>query len=230
MIECRNLKLAYPGSEKPILQQASFKLEPRSFHFLLGASGTGKSSLLRILALTARPTAGDVFILGKHINHTQPEALPFLRRKIGMVFQDARLLDHLTVEENVALPLKLAGIPRPTIRDHVDEMLGWIGMKDHAKAMPSTLSGGQKQRVAIARAVINKPDIILADEPTGNLDPQLAMKCMYLFEALHKGGATLVVATHDEGIVARMGHPVLRLNNGTLQRESGVDTPPGYLA
>lgn len=220
IIRCNNLWMQYEP-DRPVLQGVSFQLKPGGFYFLTGPSGSGKSTLLSMLSLAQRPSKGQMSLFGVDTATLKPQDWPYLRRRVSLVFQDFRLLPHLTVEENVALPLKIAGVDRPTIRRNVDEMLDWIDMADFAKAMPRTLSGGQKQRVSIARAVINHPEVILADEPTGNLDPKLSVKCMKLFEALNQQGTTLVIATHDDRMVQRMGHPVLRLHSGKLFQEEG---------
>lgn len=206
-------------AERPILHNVSFALEHGGFYFLTGPSGAGKSTLLGLLSLNIHPSKGQLRLFGTDLSSLAPMYYPLLRRRVGMVFQDFRLLNHLTVAQNVALPLKIAGEEHGLIARHVAEILSWIGMADFADAMPQTLSGGQKQRVAIARAVVAKPDLILADEPTGNLDPELSRKCMRLFEALNKQGTTIIIATHDEVMVQEMGHPVLKLKNSQITLE-----------
>lgn len=201
-----------------MLRQLSLHLEPGSFTFIAGASGAGKSSLLSILALSQSPTSGSLHLFGEDVTDLTREALPNYRRKIGTVFQDFQLLNHLTVAENVALPLKIIGEDKDEIDDKVSELLAWIGLDAFADVRPSLLSGGQKQRVAIARAVINKPLLILADEPTGNLDHDLSMRLMHLFRSLNKVGTTIVFATHDESLMASFEYPVLYLRDGQLQR------------
>lgn len=200
-----------------MLNGISMDFKPGSFYFLVGKSGAGKSSLLNIISLFQRPTSGEMQLFGERISDLPRDRLPFFKRRIGKVFQDYRLLEHLSVEENVGLPLKVAGEPLHLIKQKVDEILEWIGLHEYRHELPQVLSGGQKQRVAIARAVITRPDVLLADEPTGNLDPALALKFMYLFETLNKDGATIIFATHDENLISRFSHhPVLRLHEGKL--------------
>ncbi|MCC7260456.1 MAG: ATP-binding cassette domain-containing protein [Alphaproteobacteria bacterium] len=202
---------------KSILHDVSFYLAAGSFHFLTGPSGAGKSSVLRLISLAHAPSSGKVRLFGKDMSRVARDDIPMLRRRIGMVYQDFRLLDHLTVADNVALPLKIAGAPKKHIRENVEEMLEWLGIGEFINAKPQTLSGGQKQRVAIARAVINKPDILLADEPTGSLDPELSLQFMYLFEALNKSrGTTIVIATHDDYLVSHLNVPALWLRDGRM--------------
>jgi cell division transport system ATP-binding protein len=204
------------GLGPEVLRDISLSLAPGSFHFLTGASGAGKSSLLRLMYLAQLPSRGRLTIFGRNIATTPRAELPTLRRRIGVVFQDFRLLDHLSALDNVALPLRLAGADEAQARTHVVELLTWVGLGDHLNAKPLTMSGGQKQRVAIARAVITRPKLLLADEPTGNVDDQIALRLLYLFEELYKMGATVVIATHNAGLVSRFGHPEMRLEGGEL--------------
>jgi cell division transport system ATP-binding protein len=217
MIRCQQIGLEYVTG-KPVLRNLSLHLEPGSFTFIAGASGAGKSSLLSMLALSQKPTSGTLELFGEDVTELTRESLPLMRRKIGTVFQDYQLLNHLTVAQNVALPLKISGEPAEEIEEKVTELLAWIGLDGYADIRPPLLSGGQKQRVAIARAVINKPLLILADEPTGNLDHELSMKLMYLFTSLNKIGTTIIFATHDESLMASFDYPVLYLRDGHLQR------------
>ncbi len=222
MITFENVGMRYDmGAE--ILQDVSFALDKGSFHFLVGPSGAGKTTLLKLLYLAHRPSRGLVNFFGKDLASLEREELPRLRRRIGVVFQDFRLFDHLTAFENVALPLRIKGASRNQVADHVEELLSWVGLEDRMHAKPATLSGGEKQRVAIARAVINKPDLLVADEPTGNVDPEMSRRLMHLFVELNKIGTTTVVATHDETLVKAIGAPVLSLNKGKLShREAGT--------
>jgi len=216
VISCDNVGMEYlPGRE--ILRDVSFVLEPGSFYFLSGASGAGKTTLLGLLALTQRPTHGAIRMFGEEVTRLPREALPSLRRRIGTVSQDYRLLSHLTVEENIALPLKVACEPESVIHSRVDEILDWVGLADHRNARPEELSGGQKQRVCIARSVIHRPEVLLCDEPSGNLDLQLSLRFMYLFEALHKMGTTVMLATHDDYLISQFTYPVLRLKDGMVE-------------
>ena len=208
-----NVGLRY-GIGPEVLEDVSFALAPGSFHFLVGPSGAGKSSLLKLMYLALKPTRGLISLFGHDIATTPRRALPALRRRVGVVFQEYRLLNHLSAFDNVALPLRVAGTRRDEVRRHVTELLRWVGLQDHMNARPPTLSGGQQQRVAIARAVIARPRLLLADEPTGNVDDRLAFRLMHLFEELNKLGTTVVVASHNEALVRRMGHPVLRLDGG----------------
>jgi cell division transport system ATP-binding protein len=216
MITLEHVALEYTSGH-PVLKDVTFNLAPGSFHFLTGASGAGKSTLLSLLSLRQRATSGNLFMFGKDVTFMDRELLPALRRRIGVVHQDYGLLEHLTVAENVALTLKVSGEKPSEIEGKVRELLEWVELKDHYDSPPSTLSGGQKQRVAIARAVIGKPDIILADEPTGNLDSELAVKFMYLFEALNHGGTTILFATHDDSLISKFSYPVLKLRHGKVQ-------------
>ena len=210
------------GLGPEVLQDVTFSLPAGSFHFLTGPSGAGKSSLLRLMYMALRPSRGLISLFGSDIATTRRRELPPLRRKVGVVFQDYRLLDHLSAFDNVALPLRIAGIGESEIRKNVPELLAWVGLKDHMHARPPTLSGGQQQRVSIARAVIARPRLLLADEPTGNLDDALAVRLLYLFEELNKLGTTVVVASHNQNLVKRLGHPVLSLNAGRLAMLAGA--------
>jgi len=210
-----NVGLRY-GMGPEVLQDVSFELAPGSFHFMTGLSGAGKSTLLRLIYLALRPTRGLVTLFGHDIATTARRELPAMRRRMGVVFQDFRLLDHLTALENVALPLRVAGAKESEVRAHVAELLAWVGLANHLKARPSTLSGGQQQRVAIARAVINRPRLLLADEPTGNVDDKMAMRLLYLLEELNKLGTTIIIATHNEALVSRFSHPRLHLEDGVV--------------
>lgn len=207
------------GLGREILQDVSFALPAGSFHFLTGSSGAGKSTLLKLMFLGLKPTRGRVMLFDKDIALTRRHEFPALRRRIGVVFQEFRLMDHLSALDNVALPLRVRGIKESEIQKHVPELLGWVGLSDMLNSKPPTLSGGQKQRVAIARAVIGRPDLLLADEPTGNVDDHIAMRLLYLFEELNKLGTTIVIATHNEQLVERFSHhPRLHIENGTVQK------------
>ncbi|MFQ5346887.1 MAG: cell division ATP-binding protein FtsE [Rhodothalassiaceae bacterium] len=214
------------GMGAEVLQDISFTLEPGSFHFLTGPSGAGKSSLLKLLYLAHRPSRGLVTMFGRDITAAGRKSLPALRRRIGVVFQDYHLLDHLSALDNVALPLRIAGgASEAQIREHVEELLAWVGLRDRMQARPPTLSGGEKQRVAIARAVIAKPDLLLADEPTGNVDPAMARRLMHLFVELNRLGTTTVVATHDIELVEETGGAVMSLENGRLHIDETYRPP-----
>ncbi len=217
MIRMNNISLEYVAG-KPVLKHVNLHLEAGSFTFVSGASGAGKSSLLSMMALSLQPTSGSMQLFGNDVTNLTRVELPPIRRKIGTVFQDYQLLNHLTVAENVALPLKIMGESRDEIHTKVKELIGWIGLEGFGDVRPSLLSGGQKQRVAIARAVINKPLLILADEPTGNLDHELSMKLMYLFRSLNKVGTTIVLATHDASLMEAFEYPTIYLREGQLTR------------
>lgn len=211
-----NVGLRY-GLGPEVLQDVTFSLKPGSFHFLVGPSGAGKSSLLKLMYLAMRPSRGLVHLFGRDIQTASRDELPALRRSIGVVFQDYRLLDHLSTFDNVALPLRVANVKEQDIKRHVEELLAWVGLKDHMHARPPTLSGGQKQRVSIARAVISRPKLLMADEPTGNVDDRMGFRLMHLFEELNKLGTTIVVATHNEAMVDKLGHPIMRIDGGGLK-------------
>jgi cell division transport system ATP-binding protein len=217
MIRFEEVGLRY-GTGSEVLRDISFELEAGSFHFLTGASGAGKSSLLRLLYLAHRPSRGLISFFGQDLATLPRKALPALRRQIGVVFQDFRLLDHLTVRENVALPLVAAGKSLAEAGAHVTELLTWVGLGDYLDVRPAVLSGGQQQRVAIARAVINRPRLLLADEPTGNVDSAMAFRLMYLFEELNRLGTTIVISTHNEEVLSQFAHPRLHLANGELMK------------
>ncbi|MFM8800784.1 MAG: cell division ATP-binding protein FtsE [Tagaea sp.] len=206
------------GLGPEVLRDVSFALPPGSLHFLTGASGAGKSSLLSLLYLARRPSRGTVQLFGRDVAGLARADFPALRRQIGVVFQDFRLLDHLSVLDNAALPLRVQGIDDAQVREHAAELLVWVGLGDHLDAFPPTLSGGQKQRVAIARAVIGRPRLLIADEPTGNVDDRIAVRLMRLFEELNRLGTTIVIATHNLQLVRESRHPELRLEAGTLAR------------
>ncbi|MGO8867623.1 MAG: cell division ATP-binding protein FtsE [Alphaproteobacteria bacterium] len=217
VVRFENVGMRY-GMGPEVLCDVSFALPAGSFHFLTGASGAGKSSLLKLMYLAQRPSRGLITLFGRDIATTGRRELPALRRRIGVVFQDFRLIDHLSALDNVALPLRVAGAKDEQIREHVAELLAWVGLADHIDATPAVLSGGQQQRIAIARAVINRPSLLLADEPTGNVDNDLAVRLLYLFDELNKLGTTVVVATHNEGLVNRFDHEILHLEGGELTR------------
>src|SRR5690242_7235951 len=194
----------------------TFRLEPGAFRWLLGPSGAGKTSLLRLMYLAVRPTRGHLSLLGTDVATAPRRALPLLRRRIGVVFQDFRLLPHLSAFDNVALPLRIAGRPDGQLQADVGEMLRWVGLARQAGARPAELSGGEQQRVAIARAVIARPSLLLADEPTGNLDDIQAERLMQLLKEMNRLGTTVVVATHNDALVTRHPAPALRLSRGRL--------------
>ena len=215
VVRFQNVGMRY-GVGPEILHDVSFALAPGSFHFLVGPSGAGKSSLLRLMYLAGRPSRGLITLFGCDTATAPRNQLAELRRMIGVVFQDFRLLNHLSVFDNVALPLRVAGMAERQVLDYAEELLAWVGLADHMQARPATLSGGQKQRVAIARAVIRRPKLLLADEPTGNVDDKIALRLLYLFEEMNKLGTTIVIATHNEALISRFGHPQLHLEGGEI--------------
>ncbi len=217
MVEFHNVGMRY-GVGPEVLHDISFSLAPGSFHFLTGASGAGKSSLIKLMYVAQRPTRGLVNLFGRDLSTLPRRELPALRRRVGVVFQEFRLLEHLSAFDNVALPLRVAGVKEARIKSNVEELLSWVGLAERMEARPATLSGGEKQRVAIARAVIAKPDLMLADEPTGNLDDRAGVRLLRLTEELNRQGTTVVIATHNELLVARFAHPRLHLENGELLR------------
>ncbi len=215
MIRFENVGMRY-GTGPEVLRDVNLNLEPGSFHFLTGPSGAGKSTLLRLIYLADRPTRGLITLFDQDISRLKRKALAPLRRKIGVVFQDFRLLDHLSAFDNVALPLRVAGMAEAKIRQNVTELLEWVGLAEKLNARPPTLSGGQQQRIAIARAVITRPQLLLADEPTGNVDDEMALRLLRLFEELNKLGTTMVFATHNETMARQSGLGRLHLENGEL--------------
>jgi cell division transport system ATP-binding protein len=215
MVRFENVGMRY-GTGPEVLRDLSLYLAPGSFHFLTGASGAGKSTLLRLMYLGERPTRGLISLFDKDMSRVKRDALAPIRRQIGVVFQDFRLLDHLSAFDNVALPLRVAGAPEQRIRANVTELLEWVGLADKLNARPPTLSGGQQQRIAIARAVIARPQLLLADEPTGNVDDTMALRLLRLFEEMNRLGTTIVLATHSEALATRSGHSRLHLVDGEI--------------
>jgi cell division transport system ATP-binding protein len=212
------------GSGTQALRDVSFKLDSGGFYFLTGPSGAGKSTLLKLMYLALRPSSGTAKMFGVNVGDADRDSLPMLRRKIGVVFQDFRLLPHLSVSENVAMPFRVRGVPAIDYAEDVDDLLRWVGLGARIDALPETLSGGEQQRVAIARAVVGKPSLLIADEPTGNVDPDMGARIIRLFIELHKLGATVVIATHDLDLVRRSGAPVLRLEAGLLTQAPGLSS------
>jgi cell division transport system ATP-binding protein len=205
------------GRGPEILSDISLSLPRGSFHFITGSSGAGKSSLLKLIYLAARPSSGSIRLFGDDVAVMPFRDLPRTRRRIGVVFQDLLLLDHLSAFDNAALPLRIAGHKASEYRGDVAELLTWVGLGARMAAMPPTLAGGEKQRLAIARAVVNRPEILLADEPTGNVDHEMALRIYRLFVELNRLGTTVIIATHDQDLVARSGRPVLHLDKGRLR-------------
>ena len=210
-----NVGLRY-GIGPEILRDLDFSIHSHSFQFLTGPSGSGKTTLLKLILQTLKPTRGRVTLFGQSIAGISKAEMAHLRRRVGIVFQDFRLLDHLTTYENVALPLVVQGREEASYRSEVIELLRWVGLGDRMHVPPVILSGGEKQRLAIARAVITKPDLILADEPTGSVDAVMAERLLKLFQSLNRLGTTVLIASHDEALAQRSGANVLRLEGGQL--------------
>ncbi|MEM9421404.1 MAG: cell division ATP-binding protein FtsE [Pseudomonadota bacterium] len=215
IVDLQNVQLSYDGHLN-ILHGASMVLREGDFRFLTGASGAGKTTLLKLIYLAHQATAGQVHLFGQNVSTLPAQALPTLRRRIGVVFQEFRLLDHLTAFENVALPMRVMGLKETAYRNDVIDLLKWVGLSHRMDACPPALSGGEKQRVALARAIVSKPDLILADEPTGNVDPDMGAKIMQLLLELNKLGTAVIVATHDFSIVKRLQMKILRLKDGQV--------------
>jgi len=199
-----------------ILKDLTFDIPKKSFQFLTGPSGAGKTSLLRLLFMSLRPTRGLIKVFGREMSDIPQSELPMLRRRIGIVFQDFRLLEHMTTYENVALPLRVRGKEESGYRSDVLELLKWVGLGDRINVLPPVLSGGEKQRVAIARALIDQPELLLADEPTGNVDPPMARRILKLFQELNRFGTAVVIATHDLTLMDQVEARRMILTSGRL--------------
>ncbi|WP_184087987.1 cell division ATP-binding protein FtsE [Sphingomonas xinjiangensis] len=227
IVQFENVGLRY-GSGPETLSDVNFGLKSGAFYFLTGASGAGKTSLLKLLYLAQRPSRGVVRLFGEDAGVLPRARLPGFRRRIGVVFQDFRLVPHLSAYDNIALPLRVAGVPESDVEAPVREMLAWVGLIERSRAKPPTLSGGEQQRIAIARAVIGRPEILVADEPTGNVDPAMAERLLHLFESLNRLGTTVVVATHDFHLINRIptAH-MMRIEQGRLSDATGaLRNPP----
>jgi cell division transport system ATP-binding protein len=215
MVRFENVGMRY-GAGPEVLRDVTFVLEAGSFTFLTGLSGAGKTTLLKLMSVAERPTRGLITLFGHDLATAKRRALPALRRRIGVVFQDFRLLDHLSAFDNVALPLRIAGRKESEFARDVEELLAWVGLGDRLNAVPPTLSGGEQQRVAIARAVVAKPDLLVADEPTGNVDPEIGARLIRLFAELNRLGTTVLIATHDRNLVESTRAREMRLVDGRL--------------
>jgi cell division transport system ATP-binding protein len=196
VLSFENVGLRY-GTGPETLRDVSFNVAPRSFQFLTGPSGAGKTTLMRLIIMSLKPTRGLISVFGRDTATLDKDEITEMRRQIGVVFQDFRLLEHLTLYENVALPLRVLGREEASYRSEVSELLKWVGLGERRHCVPSVLSGGEKQRASIARALISQPRVLLADEPTGNVDPTLARRILRLFVELHKSGTAVIIATHD---------------------------------
>ncbi|GGC92956.1 cell division ATP-binding protein FtsE [Chelatococcus reniformis] len=215
MVRFESVGLRY-GMGPEVLRDLTFAIEPRSFQFLTGPSGAGKTTLLRLILLALKPTRGFISIFDEDVSHIGGEALTSVRRRMGVVFQDFRLLDHLTTYENVALPLRVQGKEEASYRSEVVELLRWVGLGERMHVLPPVLSGGEKQRAAIARALIVRPELLLADEPTGNVDPNLARRLLRLFIELNRLGTSVLIATHDLNLMDQVDARRLVLGEGRL--------------
>jgi cell division transport system ATP-binding protein len=216
VIRLNSIGLKY-GTGHEVLRNITFHLRPGSFHLLTGPSGSGKTSLLRLLFMSMQATRGQIYVLGQDISRVAPAKRAQLRRRIGIVFQDFRLLDHMTTYENVALPLRVRGRDEGGYRSDVVELLKWVGLGERMHVLPPVLSGGEKQRAAIARALIEQPEILLADEPTGNVDPPLARRLLRLFIELNRLGTAVVIATHDLGLMDQVDARRMILDAGRIE-------------
>ncbi len=222
VVRFQNVGMRY-GLGPEVFHDMSFGVKAGSFRFLVGPSGAGKSTLLKLMYLAHRPSRGLIHMFGHDTATVARKDMPAMRRRIGVVFQDFRLIDHLSALDNVALPLRVAGANEEQLSDHVAELLRWVGLENEIHSLPSRLSGGQQQRVAIARAVIGRPDLLLADEPTGNVDNTIAMRILYLLEELNKIGTTVIIATHNEALISRFKFPQLRIEDGRVI-DTGAET------
>lgn len=219
MISISNVSKQYKGSTRPALNNVSLEVEKGDFVFLVGASGSGKSSLMRLMLREDVPTKGSVHVLGENLVGIPSRRVPFFRRRLGVVFQDFRLLPNKTVAQNVAFSLEVIGKSQGFIQEAIPEVLRLVGLDGKADRLPSELSGGEQQRVALARAIVNKPALLLADEPTGNLDPATSQDIMALIERINLAGTTVIMATHDRGIVDRLKKRVVELKDGEIIRD-----------
>ena len=226
MIKLENVAMRY-GRGPEVLRDVNLTLDRGEFLFMMGPSGAGKTSLFRVLGLLHMPDRGRLTMFDKDVASMSRQDLTAQRRRIGMVFQDFRLLDHLSAFDNIALPLRINGGQDAQIGGFVSEMLGWLGLAEVIEAKPPTLSMGQRQLVAVARAVVTRPNLLLCDEPTSNIDSKLARRLMHLFTQLSKLGTTVVISTHNDDLVERYGHPVLTMNKGRL---TGPVTAPEAMA
>ena len=215
MIKFEQVSKTYAGGHRA-LQQVNFHLQPGEMAFLTGHSGAGKSTLLKLISIMERPTVGKIFINGHDLGKISRKQIAYIRRDIGMIFQNHHLLMDRTVFDNISLPLVIEGYSHKQIRKRVAAALEMVGLADKMRQLPIALSGGEQQRVGIARAIVNKPPLLLADEPTGNLDPKLSMEIIKLFEDFNQAGVSVFIATHDLGLIARMRYRTLTLKSGQM--------------
>jgi cell division transport system ATP-binding protein len=222
LVRLENVGKRY-GSGVEVLRDVTATLYPGGFYFLTGVSGAGKTTLLKIIYLAERVSRGIVTLFDIDTATADRVTQSAMRRRIGIVFQDFRLIEHLSVRDNVALPLRIAGAPEREIRENVPELLGWLSLGDKADLRPATLSGGERQRVAIARAIVRRPDLLLADEPTANVDNEIAMLLVRVFERINRLGTTVLIATHDVAFARQFAHERLHLERGVLPAEAGIE-------
>ena len=213
MIQVYNVSMSYK-KDIEVLHEINFEVKKGEFVFLVGTSGAGKTTILRLLYRELAPTSGHIIIAGKNLSQISRPQIPYLRRRMGVIFQDFKLLPNKTVQENIALAMKVTGTNRSQIRQQVDQLLHQMSLVHRKDALPEDISGGEQQRVAIARAMANDPVVLLADEPTGNLDPKLSLEIMHLFESFNFRGTTVMVATHDLSLVQQLGKRVIRIEDG----------------
>ncbi|MCA0370456.1 MAG: ATP-binding cassette domain-containing protein [Proteobacteria bacterium] len=225
VIAFENVALSYEKNQH-VFRDVSFKVEAGAFFYLMGPSGSGKTSLIRLLYAGNLDYEGDIHIFGRSLQDMRPDEIPELRQQIGVIFQDFYLLDHLNALDNVALPLRIQGQSWAAARKSAAEVLEWIGLTENLDALPATMSGGQRQRLVIARGIINRPRILIADEPTGNLDDENALKLLYLFEELNRQGTTILFATHNRELMRAFPHDILFLKDGALSIESDTQLHP----
>ncbi|GGO71107.1 cell division ATP-binding protein FtsE [Bowmanella pacifica] len=226
MIRFEQVSKTYPGGQQA-LRQVNFHIAPGEMAFLTGHSGAGKSTLLKLISIMERPTVGRVMINGHDLNRIRRQQIPFIRRDIGMIFQSHQLLMDKSVFDNVALPLIIEGYSHKEVSKRVSAVLDRVGLSDKSRCLPIALSGGEQQRVGIARAVVNKPPLLLADEPTGNLDPKLSLEIIRLFEDFNQAGVAVLIATHDLGLIARMKYRTLTLKKGQMITDGLTEDWPG---
>ena len=221
MVRFENVGMRY-GAGPEVLRDVTFILEPGSFTFLTGLSGAGKTTLLKLISIAEPPSRGLITLFGRDLATLKRRDFPAIRRRIGIVFQDFRLLDHLSAFDNVSLPLRIAGRRGPDYAQDVEELLTWVGLGDRMRSPPPTLSGGEKQRVAIARAVVARPDLLIADEPTGNVDADIGDRLIRLFAELNRLGTTVLIATHDRSLIEKARAKEMRLVDGRLVELRGL--------
>ncbi len=217
MLRFDNVSMTFDTAQ--ILRNVSFSIRQGSFHYIRGASGSGKSTLIKLAYRALMPESGSITLFGEPLRHMDRLQIQAMRQKIGVVYQDFRLIDHLSAFDNVALRLMVAGRNQPKIRRDVSELLDWVGLGNKMQALPPTFSGGEKQRLAIACAVINKPKLLLADEPTGSVDDAMAVRLMYLFDELNRLGTTTLMVTHNQSLVDQFPHPQLHLHHGRIYEQ-----------